>query len=70
MQKNVIVPIKLKISLDIFDFLWYNKKKERGKMKNLVEKIESKVIRKYGFENRKTIFVFRVTEIIRKIEKF
>ena len=32
-----------------------------------IEKIENKTIHKYGFENKKTIFVFKATEILRKI---
>lgn len=34
-----------------------------------IENIENKVIRKYGFEHKKTIFVFRVTEILRRFAK-
>lgn len=37
-------------------------------MMNFINKIEDKVIRKYGFESRKTIAVFRMTAILRKAE--
>lgn len=33
----------------------------------MISKIENYVIRKYGFENKKTIVVFKITEILRKI---
>ena len=33
----------------------------------MMNKIENAVIRKYGFENKRTIAVFRATEIMRKI---
>ena len=34
-----------------------------------IEKIENKVISKYGFENRKTILTFKATEILRRVIK-
>lgn len=37
-------------------------------MMNFINKIEDNVIRKYGFENRKTIAVFRITAILRGAE--
>ncbi len=38
-------------------------------MKNLIENMENKVIRKYGFENKKTILVFTITEKLRRLVK-
>lgn len=35
----------------------------------MIEKIENAVIRKYGFENKITIWVFRFTEILRRLAK-
>jgi hypothetical protein len=32
----------------------------------MLQKLENKVIEKYGFENKKTILVFKVTEILRR----
>ncbi len=32
----------------------------------LIERLENNAIRKYGFESKKTIFIFRITEIMRK----
>lgn len=37
-------------------------------MMNFIGKIEDAVIRKYGFESRKTIAVFRITAILRGTE--
>lgn len=34
-------------------------------MKTIINNIENKAIRKYGFESKTTIFIFRVTEAIR-----
>ncbi len=45
------------------------KRKGETKMKQMIEKLEDRTIRKYGFESRKTIFVFKVTEKLRKICK-
>lgn len=40
-------------------------------MKNLLIKIETRAIMRYGFENKKTIRVFKITEILRKyVDKF
>lgn len=40
-------------------------------MKNLLTKIENNAIANYGFENKKTIRVFKATDIIRKyVDKF
>ena len=39
-------------------------------MKNLIQKIEDKTIRKYGFEHKKTILIFRMTEILRRLVKW
>lgn len=36
-------------------------------MKTKIENLENKVIRKYGFENKKTILTFKFTEFLRKI---
>lgn len=36
-------------------------------MKNFIEKIEDTTIRRYGFENWRTFFVFRFTAILRAI---
>lgn len=36
-------------------------------MKNLVEKIENATIRRYGFENWRTILAFRLTSVLRAI---
>lgn len=36
-------------------------------MKTKIENLESKTIRKYGFENKKTILMFKFTEFLRKI---
>lgn len=36
-------------------------------MKKLIEKIEDNAIAKYGFENKKTIIIFTITEKLRKI---
>ena len=33
----------------------------------MLERIENKVIRKYGFENHLTIVVFKVTDFLRKV---
>ena len=33
----------------------------------MLENIENKVIRKYGFENHITITVFKITELLRKL---
>ena len=35
----------------------------------IIERLENGVIAKYGFENKRTIAVFRVTDILRKIVK-
>lgn len=43
--------------------------KERKGDKKMIEKIENAVIRKYGFENKITIWVFRFTEILRRLAK-
>jgi hypothetical protein len=32
----------------------------------MLQKLENKVIEKYGFENKKTILVFKITEILRR----
>lgn len=31
-----------------------------------IERLENNAINKYGFESKKTIFVFKITEIMRK----
>lgn len=36
-------------------------------MKTKIENLENKVIRRYGFENKKTILTFKLTEFLRKI---
>lgn len=36
-------------------------------MKNLIEKIENATIRRYGFENWRTILAFRLTAVLRVI---
>lgn len=36
-------------------------------MKNLLTKIEDYTVRTYGFEAKRTIVVFRITEKLRKI---
>lgn len=36
-------------------------------MKNLIEKIENASIRRYGFENWRTILAFRFTAVLRAI---
>lgn len=36
-------------------------------MKNLVINLENKTIRKYGFESKATIRLFKVTSFLRKI---
>jgi len=38
-------------------------------MKKIVERIENKVIAKYGFENKRTIITFAITDKIRKVVK-
>jgi len=35
----------------------------------MLQRIENKVIEKYGFENKITIFTFKVTEILRRVTK-
>lgn len=35
----------------------------------MINKIEDAVIRKYGFENKITITVFRFTEILRRLAR-
>lgn len=35
----------------------------------MINKIENAVIRKYGFENKITIAVFRFTEILRRLAR-
>ena len=35
----------------------------------MINRIEDAIIHRYGFENRITITVFRVTEILRKFKK-
>lgn len=40
-------------------------------MSKLLTKIETRAIMRYGFENKKTIRVFKITEILRKyVDKF
>lgn len=34
-------------------------------MKKIIEKLENKAIRKYGFESKATILIFRITNILR-----
>ena len=38
-------------------------------MKKIIEAMENKVVRSYGFEARKTITVFKATEMLRKAFK-
>ena len=38
-------------------------------MTKLMQVLENRVIKKYGFEARATILVFRATELLRKIMK-
>lgn len=38
-------------------------------MTKLIQVLENKVIRKYGFEAKATVLVFRATELLRKIMK-
>ena len=35
----------------------------------MIKRIENKVIRTYGFENWRTILVFRITNFLRKFSK-
>lgn len=34
-------------------------------MKNFINNLENKAIRKYGFESKATILIFRITNILR-----
>lgn len=36
-------------------------------MAKMIQRIEDKVIRQYGFEAKRTIRIFRATEILRKV---
>ena len=38
-------------------------------MKAIIERIENTTIENYGFESKRTIRIFRVTEILRKLVK-
>ena len=38
-------------------------------MKTIINNIENKAIRKYGFESKATILAFKITDTIRKILK-
>jgi len=40
--------------------------KEGTKMLQFIEKIENNAIHKYGFESKKTILTFKITEILRR----
>lgn len=43
-----------------------NTKKGDAKMEKLARKLENKAIRNWGFESKKTIAIFRLTELLRK----
>lgn len=36
-------------------------------MSKFINKLENNTIRKYGFEHRKTIIVFRLTDLMRRM---
>lgn len=58
---------KIKKVLDKIPDLWYTTIRKGKEMPKMINKIEDAVIRKYGFENKITITVFRFTEILRRL---
>lgn len=47
--------------------LYCIQKAREKEITKMINKIEDAVIRKYGFENKMTILVFRMTEILRRL---
>jgi len=58
---------KIKKVLDKIPGLWYSIVRKGKEILKMINKIEDAVIRKYGFEHKITIAVFRFTEILRRL---
>lgn len=35
-------------------------------MRNLINRLENNTVRRYGFENRRTILIFKLTDLMRR----
>ena len=64
---KLIIPKKIKKALDKPIPVCYTIIRKRKEILKMISKIEDAVIRKYGFEHKITIAVFRVTEILRRL---
>lgn len=60
---------KNKKGLDNSPGLWYSIVRKGKEIPKMINKIEDAVIRKYGFEHKITIAVFRFTEILRRLAR-
>lgn len=58
---------KIKKVLDKYPGLCYTIIRKGKEIPKMINKIEDAVIRKYGFEHKITIAVFRFTEILRRL---
>ena len=36
-------------------------------MRNLINRLENTAIRRYGFESRRTILIFKLTDLMRRV---